>query len=307
MSTRNTVSAITVNGTTITQIKSSRINSNIELFKNKAGGIADPTFNAVKKWAPVASITSTALKALLDIAGINGLAISASFVAIYLSKMTQGSAARSTGADHECWTIKSGLIIPRRISASQEQGGGSSEAEITYDIIATWDGTNAPLILSAASLPATSGIASQKYTLGPLDYAGVMYGVANLDFDFGLKEWVDGQDGQPYPNYACIMDRDPVVTVKTRDVHDVSAVIDAAGEAFTDARVWFKEIPKGGSRTADATAQHIKIGMTQGVAFWSDVEASQGGAAEQTVMIHPSWDGTNAIANINTAAAISVV
>ena len=222
---------------------------------------------------------------------------------IYFSKMTETGAGRSSSSDHTTLTINDGLIIPRSISASHDAGGGgSSEAEMELEIIAEYDGTNNPLIFGTGSLPAGNGVAVEKVTLGPVKIGSTMYHLQSSNFDFGIKEAVKGQSGGLYPEFVGVESQSPAVSGKSLNLAMQSPFGDGALAAVI---LFFRKITRGAGRTADATEEHISITMAECFLLHGEVAASQGGEATFDFTIHANYDGTNAIAVIDTTAAIA--
>ncbi len=303
---RNTSGIVKIGTSAITQIKDLTADPGVDALVNRASGSADPSFIAQKGWKPVVRFTSSMVGTLLGIAGADAANITGgtSPVLAYFPKLTPGSAARSSSSDSSQWSITAGIILPRRLSVASVQAGGRNEAEITYDVMAVFDGTNNPITHTTATNP-TAAAATEKWTMAPVSIGGVLYDAESLDVDCGLKELLISYNGLPYPSWASVIEREPVITIKSTD-NSLIDIIGPAGQNFASAKTFLHQVPLGGGNTSDASAAHIKMDWVGGVyAYLGPNTGRVGGAAEVEIKLRANNDITHGLVTITVGAAIA--
>lgn len=293
--------AMKINGTTIDQIKEQSIDPRIREALVDADGAVDPTYAAIMECDPVMSFQTTDLPGFLALCGISGLAISANVV-LYYQKCSEDG-IRVSGANHKTVTIAAGMVIPRSISA--RQGG---EAVLSFDVIArSTDGLASPIALASGVALPTGLAVDVLFTAGPWKLNGSMQeGLQSIDFDFGLSEKLRRHSGMVYPYHICIESRHPKVRIKTTDVAFFTGNdVDGVAQGATASLVWFRKMAREGTRTANATAEHVQLTIYDGI--WKPGRTGGGHPGEQTVDVEimPISDGTNPIVGISAAAAIA--
>jgi hypothetical protein len=73
----------------------------------------------------------------------------------------------------------------------------------------------------------------------------------------------------------------------------------------SNTKACFRKLTENGTRVAETTAQHVTVTVTSGMAHVESVDAGQNDVPVEMV-IEPSFNRTNAILIISTAAAINV-
>lgn len=284
----------------IPQIISQDLNPGLEPLLEGGSGTLDTEFGAISQQSPVLSFETTAVATALGLIGINGLAISAT-TTFYIAKIAAGGVI-TAGSAHYSLTLSKGIIIPRRLKAAHKPS-----ASIQFDVYAlSSSGTAAPITTNASvALPSIAAV-SELFCLGPVTINSTLItGLQEVDFDPGIKEIVMGADGNAYPTYAGIINREPKVTFKTLDASFFHSLTAGASLAVTTWKMFLRSIASGGTRVADATASHLKISGTTGLF----VPEKQGGQTrkefESEYCLHPVSDGTNAIATIAASVAIA--
>lgn len=287
------------------QIESSRLDPNITAILLSGTGQVNATFGAVNMCSPVIGMTISDLKTVLDTLGINGVRIAAAAtytsMDVYLLQLDEGG-TRKGASSHMKVSVTEGLLVPRTIRATQ--GGGP--ATIDADLVCTYDGTNAPVtFLASQTLPATAA-ADIGFVLGPVSVNGTaLSGVQSVTVDFGNALIVQGGDGDAYPTFVALLTQRPMISVTTSKASYIAtAGIYGVAQTATDSTIYFRKLTAGGTRVADATAEHIKISVDQGRI--EPVSTTYGaGAIAQGFNIIPEYDGTAAILAISTASAIT--
>lgn len=289
-----TIAGITIESTTYRQLKTISVDPGIEQMIN-TGGQVDAVFAAMKSQKPLCRFSSPNLALFLGIAGANGAAITATVV-VYFAKLTHGG----TRSYSTCFSATSndGLIVLRRAAAAQQE-----EGEAEYEIYATYDGTNAPLIFaSGATCPAEAG-AVNKFTCGPFKIGSVVIESQRNELDTGFDIGQYGHSGEVYDQAACILARKPTFRCETLDLAAISTLTALGASAAVT--MYFRKKTNKGANVADVTAEHISLVSTAAYVTPGPVEGSEGREARGSILAQLVYDLTNAIFVIDTAAAVT--
>lgn len=297
------VNANVENGMFIPQIRDWSVNMAVSEVIESVNGDIDPNYVAVGTQAPSFSFTTTKVGSVLNTIGINGLAIANANAYLGLvccfQLMEEGGVRGDAAAGgHLSLTATKGILLPRRLSAAQ---GGNAELSMDALVTATIANT-APVTINAnAVLTGTPGV-TELFTLGPVYVNNTQVNdVLAVDIDFGLQETVATSDGMVWPSYAAIAQRRPSITVRTREVEQIST-LGLYGAAVTSAEVYLKKRAEGGVLEASASAVHLKIALTKGRAH---VTRGTGAVpSEASIMITPVSDETNPILTISNVSAL---
>lgn len=292
-------SAVDIDGTRLWQVNNLRVDPRVERVLNGAANV-DTVFAAQTQIAPIGSFETPALSAAHSLVPIESGAAIAS-AKFYFAKLLQGETVAGSGSHYEM-DLNDCLAICRRIRAQQGQ-----EASAEFEFIATYDGSNLPLSVSAAaSLPTYSGT-PEKYTLGPVYVGSTMIESQNVEFDTGIEVVAEGHSGQGYPSLAAIAARRPAVTVQTHDLSEITDAILAGAEAGggLETVVFFRALSNAGGPVADATTSHMSLTFEMELETAGSVSGDEASAAQGELMIHPIFDGTNAIVTVATGVAIA--
>jgi hypothetical protein len=289
----------------IGQITDFSISTAIQELLLGSDGAVDPTFVAVGEQRPRAAFTTSMLATVLAKCGISGLAIAADVdefgADMFFKKVVEGG-TRETGSNHLRLRIAKGLLVPRTLNAPH-----NGLATLGLELIATHDGTNNPIVIATSqALAGTAGV-SEAFTAGPVYINGVqLEGVQNISIDFGITEMVLGSDGLVWPTYVAILDRKPVIRVRTIDALALNTFgLTGAAQGITDSLIYLRKISQGGTRVANATAEHIKVSVDEGLISVDTVRGSHPNQLESEVTIRPTYDDANAILAVTTASAIA--
>lgn len=266
-----------------------------------ANGQVDPQFVALMGQAPKVSWTTSALARALAKIGIGGYAIADDDEAVFFLQAMAAGGTRAGTLSHLKLTLNEGIQVPRTLQGSQ---GGI--ATISYEAFATYDGTNDPVVLATSQTLTGSPTVDELFTVGPVVINGaVLDGIQDITIDFGIGELIQAANGQVWPEFAGIMGRQPVITIRTVD----SLAIDTFGltgtaQGATDSLIHFRKLSEGGTRVADNVAEHIKITLDEGRITTRTVSGSQGSPIISELVFTPTFDGTAAIIVIATASTI---
>ena len=250
--------------------------------------------------------STLALATALDVCGVSGLAITSTTnygVNVYAQAVQDGG-TRKTGANHRKYAIRKGLLFPKSITVNHQ-----GDASISYTLIATYDGTNEPVVLTKnVSLPA--GIADdERFTIGPLTIGGkLLDGNTDWTIDFGINAKTVGADSDIWDTFSWVQTISPSLTIRgIKPEWFDSAQIPLTGLACTHAntKLYLRKRLGDSDFVGDGVAEHIKMTVA-GMATVEDViSQSDGGETETGLHIATNFDGTNAPVAVNTASAIT--
>lgn len=294
-------------GGQINQIEAHSINPGWETALLAPDGQVDPNFAAIMRGSPVLSFTTSAITRALTAAGISGLAISGTAVDLWFQKYAQGG-IRTSGSNSTKYSAAYGLLCPRTLRCVH-----NGYATLTYDVWARTNdgGATFPLAVTAAQAMPSITAADQLFTTGPVKINGTaLEGIQDLTIDFGLRLVASGGSGCPFPEFIAIDKRQPVITaISTHvDFPTESGMALHVAQGSTDSVAYLRKIAQNGAggvvRVADATTEHISFTMDDGIVTIRETRAATGEAAIE-VVLEPSYDGSNAILVVSTAAAIA--
>ena len=275
-----------------------------EILQGGSGSV-DPTYVAVGDQKPKITFSTTAIATVLGYIGIDGLKIATgetyTDAQFFLQLLAEGG-TRTSGANHRQLTMNEGMIVPTQIKATHNQ-----PATIDLLAIATYDGSNEPFALTATvSLPGTPAV-GELFTAGKVMINGVeLGGVQDITIDFGLKVETFGGSGSVWPTYCAIMDRQPLITITTQGATDLATFgLDGTAQGATDSIIYLRKLAEGGTRTADVTAEHISFTIDEGLIRCQSLKGAHNEVMGSTVVIRPTYDGSNAIMVISAATAIA--
>lgn len=310
----HTLYAVNVATTTVAllidQIEQFGVDPRIQEVLQSADGQVDPSFLATMGQDPRISFTTSDLAAVLATSTskllINGLLVDSDLthagVQCFFQKIAEGG-TRTAGANHIKMTTTEGLLVPRQLTARQ-----GAVATLAMELLTTYDGTNNPIqIATSQSLVGTPSV-STLHTLGPVMINGVqLTGIQEMTYDAGIQEVVQAADGQPWPTFAGIMSRQPMFSITTTETVSLSTFgIYGAAQGATDSIIYLRALAAGGTRDADDAGTHISLKIDAGMIRVRQISGGQGQPQMSRIEIRPTWDGSNDIVVVDTAASISL-
>ena len=291
---------------TLGGIESLNIRSQVEHVAEATSGEIYPRHQSINAIKPVADFSSYCLADCLTAIPLVGKSISAMATGLDLYAYAHVHGGGRAGASlHRKYTIADGMIIPTKISCDHR-----GDAIISYNVLSTWDGTNAPVIETDLQSVPTAGDDDERFTIGKCTLGSVVIAdIRNWELDFGISATTEGADSDIYDTHVSIVECKPVLTLKGIDIEWLkAAAIPLVGKAATHATTTVylrKRLQTAAGYVADATAQHIKMTM-EGLAWIEDVFSSRGkGPTECSLKLAMRYDGTNAPIVITVASAIT--
>lgn len=252
-----------------------------------------PEFQSVVAQKPMYRFSTLAIKSALGASGLLGRKIAATSnpgVQFFCQSFAEGG-TRTAGSAHRSHTVKEGILIPRTLSVDHQ-----GDARLTYEVYATYDGTNDPVVLATAQALPTNPSDAERYTLGPVTLGSITLGQkVSLEIDFGFQAESHGGDSEIWDRFCAIMAMVPSLKLKGIDPGWFAAAkIPLLGRncihANTDILLQKRIL---GAATFDATA-NIKF-TACGLAYLEDLfsaETNKAGSVELAMPLR--YDGSNA-------------
>ncbi len=264
-----------------------------------------PKFQALLGQQPSLSFSSLAIAAALDLCSFTGVAISslAAGFNLYAQKRLEGGLRAGTLA-HRKYNIKEGIVVPTGISADNQ-----SSAEISYQVVSVYDGTNAIIVESDGVTLPTAASNAERFAIGKTTLAGILLEqITSWNLNFGVGLTVDATDADIWPTLVTIDSIAPTLTLRGLNVEWLKSTnIPLLGKLGTHANTAFylRKRAQGNSYVADVTAEHIKF-TGDGAIFIGDPYSAAGAdGAQCDLTMYFRDDDTNTPVIINTASAIT--
>jgi len=262
-------------------------------------------FLALVAQNPMARFATHNIATALDNVGLTGLPIAAATnpgVNFFAYAHLAGG-SRKTGSNHRKYNFKLGIVVPKRLRIRHQQS-----AELEYEIIPIWDGTNDPIVIADTSAVPTQGGDVERFGLKSVAVGGVTIGqVQEVELDFGLKVSAKGGDGDIWNSFVSIDEVEPKISITTTDVEAFkSSNIPLIGKAaaHADTLIKLRKRAQGGTFVADATAEHILL-TACGLAYVTEPFADEDNKAAVKLELCCRYDGTNAPVVFDTTYALA--
>lgn len=282
-----------------------RVNTGTECQGEPSSGEVYARFHSIVGQNPGATFTTRQLKTAIDTITSFGSSIASltGGLKLYAQKHAMAG-ARASGSTHKQYKFLAGVVVPRMLQAAHQ-----GDANLSYEVLPTWDGTNDPLVITDnVALP--SGLTDAlRYTIGPVTIGGVTIAqVRGVDIDFGINAVREGSDSDVWPTLVTIREILPKITIRGVNVDWLKAAnIPLLGKAaaHADTKIYFRKRAVGGTYVADATAEHVKV-TACGLAYVDQAfDANANNPGEVNLVLDTRFDGTNNPIVVNTASVIS--
>lgn len=260
--------------------------------QERCGADIHPTFAAVMRMEPQFTLETNDAATMLGVIHMDPL-VSTGTV-IYFAKMDGPTFA--DGAVHLSITANDPLVKLSRISANQ------NIASLTYDGYPVYQDATVPITFATnASLP-TGVSTSALFTVGPVTFNSTSHESTSWDLDTGMQVERLFSQGAVYPQAAAVIKRETKIS---GDVLNVDGTVPTFGESITDLVLFLRKIPNKGTRTAEATAEHISFTAVASLAYSNQITGTWGQTATQGWTASVVKDGANANVAVDTTAAIA--
>ena len=294
----------------IDQISQIGMDPKVSKIIASASGIIVPQWGGVRRVEPSVTMTTTALKKVLDVVGLTEISIGEvgdtyTGAELWYKKRKQGARYDSTSV----WvraTIAQGILVVRTI-----QGGGEDDVTVELELVVGHDGSgNDPIVITTSLAdPGLTPDITELYGIGPLVVEGTKdEHVTTINYDSGITiDSVTPSNGI-FPTHLSVKEALPKLTIGVLDLAHIKTVspgVGIAGRAIgSSVDVYFAKRAAGAGFQADASAVHTKIEVNEGQMSFSGMDVGHLDNAGPSIDIDMVYDGTNAIAVLNTAIAI---
>lgn len=280
------------------------VNTGSDVRGESADGATFARIMSLVSQTPGAAFTTLSIANALDLCGLTGTPISGLGFFLYGHQHAPGGTRKGAGA-HKEFKIPNGIVIPRTLSVDH-----LGDARISYEVMATFDGSNLPVIPSESVTLPTDPNDNERFTLGKTTIGGfLLQSMRSLEIDFGIDVQGEGGDSDLYPTFVSIRSIRPVLTIRGIDLDwfKTSGAIALQGLPATQANTTFflRRRKDGGTFELDASALHIKFNGAGLVTVTTPQDAATGTPSEATITVPLNFDGTNAPLVIATDVAIS--
>jgi len=285
-----TIGAIALDGVQLDAADNFNQDYGLQLFRHRTSGRIHFSQQGVLNQQPSFTFDTPEVETVLTKLGANFVHNIDTTVIVYWTKMDE--AARSSGGDHLITTINEGLVFPTSLTWS----GANDVWKIALEIRPTWDGTNLPLVLGTASLPARAlpdeafvgGKMVMELAQGQSTEQLDGWQSATLNFGFNVRQ--ENSKGHPYPGIAYVLEAAPTLQLVGMDPGERTDYTQDGKRLFSAILYLRKAATNttdGVLRVADGTSEHIKLLFGAGLVRNITETASGGNPAQITVEITP--------------------
>lgn len=275
-----TVHDAVIGAMTISQVESSGYSSGATVSMGHASAniLADTLY--LDKAEPSASITSTDLYTILDGIDISyGLCLSSTTISLPFAK--QGCAGALGAGNHAVLAATTGFAVVQSITGSTD--GKSANAVVECCLLST-NGTTIPFTLSSNG-NLTSAAFVDEYRMAKVTVGGsAVTGLTQVTINPGCAYSKRSTDGGVYPTHTYLDRTNPTVDLTFEN----EAAAQSFGPLFGDLTamvVYFAKKADGGSRVADATAEHVAISCGDAMSIVDSYRGQGRNPAEITIKV----------------------
>lgn len=295
------IHAVSVNETYFSGITSYTMNSNVQKGIITHDGQADPSFAAVMTQAPDIVIRTNDISGLVEAVGFGGLGVSE--ITVWWQKGVS-CGTRASGSVHLKAVATLGCAVMRTISASH---GQVTEAEVQIYARSS-DGLTDPWTWTASQALSGTITAVDHFTLGPVwatpdSGSRTSIPVNDWSFDPGINVTPVTNDGLVFADYIKIDTREPKFECTSPDVGLVTT-FPMNGKSCS-AEFFLRKLAPGGARVANATEEHVKFTIAEGLAHMDTLQGDSSSEASARFMLDATSNLTDAIVAIDFTAAIA--
>lgn len=291
---------ILASGQELHAIASSDIQHGIKTMTERSAGEVWPSFLANEGQKPMVAITTKQLDILLANVPIQGASLSN--VTAYLKQAAVTGSASRLSTVHEKCVITSCCVYWTDITLRHQ---GQGEAKVI--IAAVYDGTHDPFLFTGSIALPTSLAASSYFGAGPVEINGSLVpGTQEITIESGIKLLQLGDASEEFDTFVGIETGDPSITVKTlQEVNWLTLGLRGLTLDGTNGMVCFgRKYAQGGSRVANATAQHLKFSGLNGQAIPIDKNGQNSSPCTDTLKVIFSDPNSAVPMTISTTSSI---
>lgn len=298
-----TLFAVDVDGNLIDQITDQNISNGLSRSNLGGDGSIYNKHTSINTAQPAFSFATTAIATAFGVAGLTGLKINAdALITAFWQKVAEGE-TRAGATSHIKNVINEGILVPKSITVQND-----GDAEIVYDVVPTYDGSNAPITVTLNQSTSGSPSVGELFTNGPIKINGTtIEGVQSITINFGISLYVKGGSGEGRNTFVAIRKIEPTITFTTTDIEVLSTLgLEGTAQGATDSIVYLRKKNKNGLRVADNVGEHISFTIDDGTIEVTNVAANgEAGESLATVLMTPTYDDVNLPLVIATNATIA--
>lgn len=282
------------------------LSTGFEVQRDLVSGSIYPRHQSVTAIKPSGGFTTKHIARALGLIGLTGLNIGGLGTGLGMfAYQKQGGGSRYVGASHRKYTVRDGLVFPRRLSITHQ-----GDATLNYVVAIIFDGSNAPILYTdSVALPAET-VTPERFTIGPLFLGGLgqLTQIQNIDLDFGLTVNPAGADSEVYDTFVSLDESTPELTVRATQPEwfgDSAVPLEGLACTHANTRLFLRKRQRDSTFHANNEAEHVKLTLN-GLAYIEDpIDAAGTGDAEITLRLPLSHDGTTVplVATVGQAIA----
>ncbi len=208
----------------------------------------------------------------------------------------------TSGSNHVTIASSKGFLMLERIRVSQDDETGAT-CELMYHALSS-DGLTAPLTYAAGQALAQAPAFNSRFFMGPV-YLGSsqLAGLQSWECESGVQFMPHRADGDVWASNGSIVLRNPIIRLTFSNLAAIGSVgnlfLAAAGSAIA---LYARKGASGGTRVADATAQHCAVAAATGAWGPTDVSVRENNDYTTTIEITPTGTITASVASAIPAA-----
>lgn len=250
-----------------------------------ADGMVSPTFAALLGQRPTVDFDCADIETVLDTLGLSGILVdfdeTHEGIVFYYRKNKPAGREAYDSAVHFKTVLKNGILVPMSLDAPER-----GRANIRFQAVPVWDGTNNPFTDTASSALAAdpSGV-EQAFAVGPVKLNSVMLsGVRSFSINLGNQVEHEVSDSQQYPQGVSLLAHAPEIVIPNIDVTALITTYGREGAALTSANVWLRQLQAATVPYADVQTKHIKLTMTSPMLTFRNVTMMNGRVVPSAVL-----------------------
>ena len=288
------------------QIESSSPSPQLQEVLATGGNYTNPLFVGIRGGNPVVTFRTPQVSTLLGEAGLLGVDLSAGNTDLWYRKATHlGTLVAAATAGHTRMRIAKAFMYLRSITAGHQK---ESTADAT--ILATFDGTNAPIVPAGSTALAGTAASAEHFCLGPVKINGSLVdGIEDATIDMGVSLRIKGDSSQAYPTFAGIRSVSPTISLRGTALEPWTNY-GLTGTALSSFSLYLRkvtaDVASGAMYVADATAVHVKFTAATGLVHVTQTEGGDGSDSTTEIrIVLRAADTTAQALTVATSSAIT--
>lgn len=257
------------NGDLLTQLTNVTPAYNFQDVVEFSSGDTAPLWSGTLGAAPSCAFSTRQCKSILDLCDPLTLPSQGKVVAydghagsidVWLRKGEAfGLRTADATVEHERARLTEGFLEWTTITASQNQ-----VAEISCRLVAAYDGTNDPMVITQQALTGITRAVNHLFTLGPVTLNGsALAGLQGWTLSNNSNLEVIFDSGVPFPRYIGVNNYSPTLMCRVRD-GTLMRTIGTRTTAITSLVFYLRKLQASAICVADASAEHISFSCTAG-------------------------------------------